>query len=72
MKMSKLIIEEIDAYKKHSTFISAYPTGIVKIIHGKKIIYIMPYGVDYECEGGHFCQQLTEEEFNKAFSLMKG
>lgn len=68
--MSKLIIESLNAYHKFDGGITYnHADTVTRITHGKTILYIIPYGIDYECEGGHHTEELSEHEFNKRYSL---
>lgn len=74
--MSKLKIEYIDAYRRMSNYSPitfAGSTGVVRLSHNKnEIVYIVPIGEgDYECER-HYCNVMSESEFNKEYALKKG
>lgn len=73
--MKQSDIEFIDVWQRmgeNSTATFNYaPVGIVKIKTGRKYIYLIPIGCDYNCEGGHSIYQITQEEFDKQYSLTK-
>ncbi len=46
------------------------PQTVTKITTGKISHYIIPFGEDYECEGGHHCEILSEEEFTNNYSTI--
>lgn len=42
---------------------------IVILTQGNKKFYFVPYGEGYNCEGGIFLDILSQEEFDKKYSL---
>jgi hypothetical protein len=71
--MTKLIIEEIDIYRygdERGTWTYDRPDSGFRITHGKAITYFTPYGIDWECDGGHGINQYTQAEFDKRYSLV--
>lgn len=44
-------------------------TEVAKVKVGRKFQYVVPYGIDWECDGGHSVEVLTQEEFDKRFSI---
>lgn len=65
------MIELINVYEKFGNgYTYTTPCGVAKIKQGKKYVYAIPYGEDYECEGGHYIEIITEEEFNNKYSLI--
>lgn len=73
MKINKYKnIELIVAYQKMQSFPNityTTPDTLAKVRQGNKYVYIMPYGEDYECEGGHHVEILSQEEFDNIFSV---
>lgn len=47
------------------------PDTLAKIKQGREFVYIMPYGEDYECEGGHHTEILNQAEFDSLYSLVQ-
>jgi hypothetical protein len=65
-------IELVSAYGKMQSFPGKTyqtPETLARVKQGKEFIYLMPYGTDYECEGGHHIEILNQEEFNNLYSL---
>ena len=65
-------IELITAYAKMKSFPSkTYSTAetLAKVKLNREYVYIMPYGEDYECEGGHHVEILSQAEFDNLYSL---
>jgi len=71
IQKGKTKIELVSAYEIMQSFkpkTYTTPQTLAKVTISKEVFYIMPYGEDYECEGGHHCEVLTSEEFNQMFS----
>lgn len=75
MDVDKLgTIELIYAYERMASWPDKTydrATGLAKVKQGRKFVYIMPYGEDYECEGGHFVKILNQTEFDHLYSLTR-
>jgi hypothetical protein len=67
-----LKIYERDAYRYmfgYNKTLTFDVTGVTVIEYqGIIISIVVPYGVNYECEGGHFTEQMTEEKFLEEYS----
>jgi len=67
-------IELISVYERMGSFrelTCSTPVGIAKIKIGKKYIYLIPRGYDYNCEGGHDIEQISQEKFDELYSNIK-
>jgi hypothetical protein len=65
-------IELITVYEIMGQFAPATyttPQTIAKVKQGRKFVYLIPYGEDYECEGGHHIEIIGQEEFERKYSL---
>ena len=65
-------IELITVYAKMQSFPNkTYTTRetLAKVKQGKEYVYLMPYGENYECEGGHHIEILSQAEFDYLYSL---
>jgi len=67
-------IKLIDAYeygnkrKGFTRWTYDRPSTVARVSDGANVVYLIPYGVDYECDGGHHVKQLTAAEFRKQYS----
>ena len=68
-------IELIDVYERVSfdkSITHDIPTGISRIKIGmNEFLYLIPCGIDYECEGGHYIYSISQQQFDVKFSLSK-
>lgn len=63
-------IELLDVYQRVGSVTLSQPIGIARITIGKnKFLYLIPTGVGVECEDGHHIYSMTQEGFDKNFSL---
>ena len=69
-KKDNTTVELINAYERmsHAPEHTYGLTTVSKVTIKRTSVYIIPFGEDYECEGGHHCEILTESEFNKRYS----
>jgi hypothetical protein len=65
-------IELIAAYEVMQSFppkTYTTPQTLAKVKQGREFVYLMPYGENYECEGGHHIEILNQAEFEARYSL---
>lgn len=65
------LIEVFERMTSNPEITYTTPQTLAKIKTGSEFVYIMPYGTDYECEDGHHCEILTQEEFEQGYSTTK-
>lgn len=68
-------IELIGVYERMQSFPNkTYTTmqTLAKVKTGRnEFVYLIPYGIDYECEGGHHIEILNQAEFENLYSPTK-